>query len=164
MLLWQLLYRNVWKYSCFKIISIIYIDKINYNLYSIWRIRLQIAKCHYIGHVCKKIAVIKFLLGIKEVQWRLASVKHKIIVLSGKGGVGKSTFTSTLAYGLAQDENKQVQLVITVDSLYLEPPLFQTSLYLEQFFRSLSIDSILIFSLYVKLSLSQIPWSLASSR
>jgi len=46
--------------------------------------------------------------GIEQVKWRLASVKHKIIVLSGKGGVGKSTFSSTLSYGLALDERKQV--------------------------------------------------------
>lgn len=46
--------------------------------------------------------------GVKEVKWRLASVKHKIIVLSGKGGVGKSTVTSTLAYGFALDPAKQV--------------------------------------------------------
>ena len=39
-------------------------------------------------------------------------MKHKIIVLSGKGGVGKSTFTSTLAYGFAQDQEKQVRTVI----------------------------------------------------
>ena len=43
----------------------------------------------------------------------------------------------------------------TVDSRYLEPPLSRTSLYLEQFFRSLSIDSSLIFSLYLELSLSR---------
>lgn len=29
--------------------------------------------------------------------------------MSGKGGVGKSTFTSTLAYGFAQDQEKQVR-------------------------------------------------------
>ncbi|XP_064406498.1 cytosolic Fe-S cluster assembly factor nubp1-like isoform X2 [Halichondria panicea] len=38
----------------------------------------------------------------------MALVKHKILVLSGKGGVGKSTFTAHLAYGLAADENRQV--------------------------------------------------------
>mmetsp|Transcript_20471 Transcript_20471/g.51031 ORF Transcript_20471/g.51031 Transcript_20471/m.51031 type:complete len:389 (-) Transcript_20471:196-1362(-) len=32
---------------------------------------------------------------------RLANVRHKILVLSGKGGVGKSTFAAQLAYGLA---------------------------------------------------------------
>lgn len=52
--------------------------------------------------------------GIQEVKWRLASVKHKIIVMSGKGGVGKSTVTSTLAFGIALDEEKQVG-VLDVD-------------------------------------------------
>ena len=40
----------------------------------------------------------------------MANVKHKILVLSGKGGVGKSTFTAHLAHGLAADENIQVLL------------------------------------------------------
>ncbi|XP_064627525.1 cytosolic Fe-S cluster assembly factor nubp1-A-like [Lineus longissimus] len=51
---------------------------------------------------------------VADVQKRMSSVKHKIIVLSGKGGVGKSTFTANLARGLAQDENKQVG-VLDVD-------------------------------------------------
>lgn len=38
----------------------------------------------------------------------MATVKHKILVLSGKGGVGKSTFSAHLAYGLARDEDAQV--------------------------------------------------------
>ncbi|KAL2930669.1 Cytosolic Fe-S cluster assembly factor NBP35 [Bienertia sinuspersici] len=38
------------------------------------------------------------LLPIAE---RMATVKHKILVLSGKGGVGKSTFSAQLAYALA---------------------------------------------------------------
>eukprot|EP01035_Chromulina_nebulosa_P063188 gene63188-86436_t len=33
---------------------------------------------------------------------RLAGVKHKILILSGKGGVGKSTFSAQLAFALAQ--------------------------------------------------------------
>jgi Mrp family chromosome partitioning ATPase len=45
------------------------------------------------------------------VKERLSSVKHKILVLSGKGGVGKSTFSAQLAYGLAADEAKQVALL-----------------------------------------------------
>ena len=46
-------------------------------------------------------------------------------------------------------------LEITVDSLYLEHPLSRTFFYPEQFSRSLSIDSSLIFSLYLELSLSR---------
>ena len=45
---------------------------------------------------------------MQEVKERMSSVKHKILVLSGKGGVGKSTFTAHLAHGLAADESKQV--------------------------------------------------------
>ncbi|XP_038063848.1 cytosolic Fe-S cluster assembly factor nubp1-A-like isoform X2 [Patiria miniata] len=41
----------------------------------------------------------------------MSSVKHKILVLSGKGGVGKSTFTAHLARGLARDENTQVAVL-----------------------------------------------------
>ena len=41
-------------------------------------------------------------------QARLATIKHKILVLSGKGGVGKSTFTAALSFALATDEDVQV--------------------------------------------------------
>lgn len=44
----------------------------------------------------------------------MSTVKHKILVLSGKGGVGKSTFTAHLAHGLASDEDRQVA-VLDVD-------------------------------------------------
>lgn len=39
---------------------------------------------------------------------RLAQIDHKLLVLSGKGGVGKSTFTSMLAWALAADEDIEV--------------------------------------------------------
>lgn len=39
---------------------------------------------------------------------RLEVVDHKILVLSGKGGVGKSTFTSMLSWALAADEELEV--------------------------------------------------------
>lgn len=45
---------------------------------------------------------------IDVIRDRLATVKHKILILSGKGGVGKTTVTSHLAYGLAKDESVQV--------------------------------------------------------
>jgi len=36
-----------------------------------------------------------------ELDERLAQIKHTILVLSGKGGVGKSTFASQLAWYLS---------------------------------------------------------------
>ena len=36
-----------------------------------------------------------------KIDERLSRVKHKILVLSGKGGVGKSTFSAQLAFALA---------------------------------------------------------------
>eukprot|EP01133_Synstelium_polycarpum_P001490 gene1490-1731_t len=45
------------------------------------------------------------------IEERMQSVKHKILVLSGKGGVGKSTFSSQLSFGLATDADTQVGLL-----------------------------------------------------
>ena len=42
------------------------------------------------------------------VRERMSSVKRKILVLSGKGGVGKSTFTAQLGWAFAADESLQV--------------------------------------------------------
>ncbi|KAH8696652.1 putative nucleotide binding protein Nbp35 [Talaromyces proteolyticus] len=39
---------------------------------------------------------------------RLSQVKHKILVLSGKGGVGKSTFSTLLAYAFASNPESTV--------------------------------------------------------
>ncbi|TCD69629.1 cytosolic Fe-S cluster assembly factor nbp35 [Steccherinum ochraceum] len=44
------------------------------------------------------------------VRERMSSVKHKILVLSGKGGVGKSTFTAQLGWAFAADEDSQDNL------------------------------------------------------
>ena len=52
--------------------------------------------------------VILLPTAIEEVRARMSTVKHKILILSGKGGVGKSTFTAHLAHGLASDEDRQV--------------------------------------------------------
>ncbi|XP_037743479.1 cytosolic Fe-S cluster assembly factor nubp1 isoform X2 [Chelonia mydas] len=49
--------------------------------------------------------------AIEEIKEKMKIVKHKILVLSGKGGVGKSTFSAHLAHGLAEDETKQVALL-----------------------------------------------------
>ena len=37
------------------------------------------------------------------IQQRLSQVKRKVLVLSGKGGVGKSTMSAQLAFSLAAD-------------------------------------------------------------
>lgn len=37
-------------------------------------------------------------------------MKRKVLVLSGKGGVGKSTFSAGLSWALAADEETQVSL------------------------------------------------------
>jgi len=44
----------------------------------------------------------------------MKQVKRKILVLSGKGGVGKSTFTAQLGWAFAADENLRVSLTGTV--------------------------------------------------
>lgn len=41
-------------------------------------------------------------IALKEIEARMAAIKHKILVLSGKGGVGKSTMTAQLGYHLAR--------------------------------------------------------------
>lgn len=52
---------------------------------------------------------------------RLSTVKYKILVLSGKGGVGKSTFTSLLARVLANEyEHKNViQFCLLLNNLII---------------------------------------------
>mmetsp|Transcript_24644 Transcript_24644/g.21872 ORF Transcript_24644/g.21872 Transcript_24644/m.21872 type:complete len:263 (+) Transcript_24644:29-817(+) len=49
--------------------------------------------------------------AVAEIAEKLSSIKHIIIVLSGKGGVGKSTVSSQLAHTLAIDENLNVGLL-----------------------------------------------------
>ncbi|KAJ8253949.1 hypothetical protein COCON_G00205610 [Conger conger] len=49
--------------------------------------------------------------AIEQIKEKLVTVKHKILVLSGKGGVGKSTFSAQLGHGLASDPSKEVALL-----------------------------------------------------
>lgn len=42
-----------------------------------------------------------FSADLVAIAERMATVKHKILILSGKGGVGKSTFSAQLSYALA---------------------------------------------------------------
>ncbi|KAJ1557712.1 Cytosolic Fe-S cluster assembly factor nubp1, partial [Nowakowskiella sp. JEL0078] len=52
--------------------------------------------------------------AIAEIAQRLKNVKRKILVLSGKGGVGKSTFTTNLSLALSMDDEVEVG-VLDVD-------------------------------------------------
>jgi Mrp family chromosome partitioning ATPase len=40
--------------------------------------------------------------ALNVIKDKMASVKHKILILSGKGGVGKSTFSAQISFALAQ--------------------------------------------------------------
>lgn len=50
---------------------------------------------------------------IPLISARLSGVRHKILVLSGKGGVGKSTFTSLLAHAFATSPDNSVGIMDT---------------------------------------------------
>lgn len=45
------------------------------------------------------------------IRERVRPVRHKILVLSGKGGVGKSTFAAQLAWAFAADEHAQIGIL-----------------------------------------------------
>ncbi len=53
------------------------------------------------------------ILAIEE---RLRNVKHKILVLSGKGGVGKSTFATQLAFALAAKKLEVTSAAVELDA------------------------------------------------
>ncbi|WPH04525.1 cytosolic Fe-S cluster assembling factor nbp-35 [Acrodontium crateriforme] len=50
---------------------------------------------------------------IPLITQRLAGIKHKILVLSGKGGVGKSTFTTMLGHAFASNADNTVGIMDT---------------------------------------------------
>ena len=45
---------------------------------------------------------------VPKIKESLSNIKHKILILSGKGGVGKSTTTANLAFALSEDEEKDI--------------------------------------------------------
>ena len=49
-----------------------------------------------------------FFVDIAIICSKLEKVRNKILILSGKGGVGKSTFSAHLAHGLASDNRLEV--------------------------------------------------------
>ena len=53
-----------------------------------------------------------FCIDLGKIEERLSCVKHKILVLSGKGGVGKSTVSSMLSKTLSMDQNKNVSCLV----------------------------------------------------
>ncbi|KAL4718136.1 hypothetical protein ACJJTC_011241 [Scirpophaga incertulas] len=53
--------------------------------------------------------------AIEIIKNRLANVKHKILIISGKGGVGKSTVTSLLGHALAA-KNPDINRDLTVST------------------------------------------------
>jgi Mrp family chromosome partitioning ATPase len=55
------------------------------------------------------------------VRERMSQVNRKILVLSGKGGVGKSTFAAQLGWAFASDPEVQVR------ALSPPPPIFTIS-------------------------------------
>ncbi|KAJ4389685.1 cytosolic Fe-S cluster assembly factor nbp35 [Gnomoniopsis smithogilvyi] len=50
---------------------------------------------------------------IEVISQRLEGVKHRVLVLSGKGGVGKSTFTSMLAHAFALNPDSTIGIMDT---------------------------------------------------
>lgn len=79
----------------------------------------------------------------------MSSVKHKILVLSGKGGVGKSTFTAHLAHGLAADDSKQVKIIYLIHiSSFIHTPTYIKS--------TINTKFQLFFQKYLKFCLFQI--------
>ncbi len=51
-------------------------------------------------------------IDIGEIVERMSTVKHKLLILSGKGGVGKSTVSAQLSFALAQLDKQVVTMKV----------------------------------------------------
>jgi Mrp family chromosome partitioning ATPase len=78
---------------------------------------------HEVGDLATHIYLL--LADVLAIADRLKVVKHKVLVLSGKGGVGKSTCSAQLAFALAA-RDEQVRIMILI--LLLEQPLLLLAL------------------------------------
>ena len=61
-----------------------------------------------------------------KIKTNLSSIKHKIVVLSGKGGVGKSTVSANLAISLSEKGYNVGLLDADLHGLRLPLPGIQT--------------------------------------
>lgn len=53
--------------------------------------------------------------ALDEIRQRMSTVKHKILIFSGKGGVGKSTFSVSLARALSESSSERQVALLDVD-------------------------------------------------
>jgi Mrp family chromosome partitioning ATPase len=51
----------------------------------------------------------QLIKDIPSINARMGLIRHKYLVLSGKGGVGKSTVAAHLSYALASEAEAQVR-------------------------------------------------------
>ena len=56
---------------------------------------------------------------LNQINQRMSKIKHKIAIISGKGGVGKSLVTVNLAIGLARNNRKR-KIAIYKDNTWIK--------------------------------------------
>ncbi|KAK3552750.1 hypothetical protein QTP86_022157, partial [Hemibagrus guttatus] len=76
--------------------------------------------------------------AVEEIKLKMSTVKHKIVVLSGKGGVGKSTFSAHLAHALASDEATEDRFECTDWNMFREAATNSDSINLEEYTTSVT--------------------------
>lgn len=60
---------------------------------------------------CQQNSAVNADPGLEKIKNKLSKVKNIILVLSGKGGVGKSTVASQLAMALSENKNLQIGIL-----------------------------------------------------